>query len=274
MLLTASESGQLQKQVYDAQGKAMSHTPFQVKLPKNGEARWVAPTLKASERVMIQSDNQFTLYDAKGHSILRYDAAARSDGNYEHIRVDDWDFSAYPYLAIEYEGQRTMASDFFIQLVNLYDKSVKPLPGLAIDKQVKIDAQNRLQAWSSFLYEGIGPANAISPDLAEKQSFHAAYSLSSGKPLVDHKQLFEQPKGMEPSGWETQIAGSYVFVRDLKAGSWSLYPATASAPITSAHTGLEADAKFIGYHPASKIAYFLVKTSSGTQTTEVRKIQL
>ena len=223
---------------------------------------------------MIRSENRFTLYDAAGHQVLRYDATIRPNEMYESVSVDDWDFSAYPYLAVEYQGNRIMASDFFVRTINLYDKSVHELPGLEINKQIQIDERNRLQVWDSFRYDGIRPANATSPDPAKKQSFHSLYNPVTGKAAVDHSLMFELQDSLEPSGWETQLAGDYVFVRDLTAGSWNLYAADASKPIVSAQKGLEANARFVRYDPTSKTAYFLVGQPSGTSKPTMRKIQL
>lgn len=223
---------------------------------------------------MIRSENRFTLYDAVGHPVLRYDAAIRPNGMYEFINAVDWDFSAYPYLAIEYRGDRTVASDFFVRVINLYDKSVRELPSLEIDKQLQFDERNRLQVWTSFGYEGIRPANATSPDPAQQQSFHTVYNPGSGKVSVDHTLLFDLQEGLQPSGWETQTAGRYVFVRDLTAGRWNLYAADAAQPIVSAQKGLEANARFVRYDPASKTAYFLVGNASNAGKPTVRKIQL
>ncbi len=274
VLLTANESGTIEKQIYDSDGKILRATKYPIKLPEQGEARWVAPTGKSSERLMIRSENRFALYDAAGHSVLRYDATIRPNARYEYVSVDAWDFSAYPYLAVEYQGERIMASDFFVRVINLYDKSVRDLPGLAIDKQLEIDEQSRLQVWTSFDYDGIRPANATSPDPAQKQSFHTLYNPASGKTVVDHALAFDLQEGLEPSGWETQTAGRYVFVRDLTAGRWNLYAANAAQPIVSAQKGLETNARFVRYDPVSKTAYFLVGNASNAGKPTVRKIQL
>ncbi|OWR30681.1 hypothetical protein CDO73_08770 [Saccharibacillus sp. O23] len=274
VLLTADESGAIEKQVFDSDGKILRATEYPVKLPEQGEARWAAPTAKTQERLMIRSGNRFTLYDTAGHQVLRYDATIRPNASYEYASVDDWDFSAYPYLAVEYEGQRIMASDFFVRVVNLYDKSVRELPGLAIDKQLEFDARSRLRVWTSFGYDGIRPANATSPDPSQQQSFHAVYDPGSGKAAVDHKLRFDLQEGSEPSGWQTQTAGDYVFVRDLTAGSWNLYAADGKQPIASAQTGLETNARFVRYDPASKTAYFLVGNASNAGKPTLRKIRL
>lgn len=274
VLLTASESGAIEKQIYDSDGKILRTTKYPVKLPEQGEARWVAPTGKSSERLMIRSENRFTLYDAAGHSVLRYDATIRPNARYEYVSVDDWDFSAYPYLAVEYQGGRIMASDFFVRVINLYDKSVRELPSLEIDKQLQFDERNRLQVWTSFAYDGIRPANATSPDPAQQQSFHTVYNPASGKVSVDHALLFDLQEGLQPSGWETQTAGDYVFVRDRTAGSWNLYAADVSKPIASAQAGLDANTRFVRYDPASRIAYFLVENALDTSKPTLRKIQL
>lgn len=274
VLLTANESGTLEKQIYDSDGNILRTTKYPFKLPVQGEARWVEPTVKSAERLMIRSENRFTLYDAAGHPVLRYDATIRPNASYEYVSVDDWDFSAYPYLAVKYQGQRIMASDFFVRVINLYDKSVRELPSLEIDKQLQFDERNRLQVWTSFDGEGIIPANAPHPDPAKKQSFHTVYNPASGKVSVDHALLFDLQEGLEPSGWQTQTAGDYVFVRDLTAGSWNLYAANASKPIASAQTDLEANARFVRYDPASNTAYFLVGNASNVGKPTVRKIQL
>ncbi|NGZ75339.1 hypothetical protein [Saccharibacillus alkalitolerans] len=272
VLLTAGESGKIEKHVYDGSGKEISSTVYKLKLPERGEARWGAPSAKAKEQLAVRGENLFVLYDSGGHQVLRYDAGIQPSAMYEYVSIEGWDFSAYPYLAIQYQGQRIMASDFFVRTVNLYNKSVRELPSLEIYKQLKIDARNRLQVWNSFGYNGIRPANAASPDPAKKQSFHTVYNLDSGKVSLDHALMFDLQEGLEPSGWETQVAGNYVFVRDLTARTWNLYAADASSPVASAQKDLATKARFLRYDPASKKAYFLVDDSSSAGKAAVRTI--
>ncbi|MDO3412568.1 hypothetical protein QWJ34_22575 [Saccharibacillus sp. CPCC 101409] len=271
VLLTEGTSHRIEKHVYDQNGKQLSRTIYKVSLPDQGEARWAAPSGKVKERIMTRHANRFTLYEAAGKAVSSYSVPAKSK-LYEHIGIDDWDFSAYPYLAVEQVGQRTMAEDYNVQIINLYNKSVTELKTLPINKKLDIDSRGHLNVWSSYRYEEVIPANAAHADPAEKQSFHTLYSISTGKALNNHKLVFPAGTAGRTGGWETQVVGDTVYVRDLSTGKWSLYPSNRSTPIVSDRTDATQDARFVGYVSESKTVYFLLQ--EGTAAAKIQKIIL
>lgn len=272
VILTAGSHNRIEKHVYNEDGVEISKFEYKITVPDQGKVEWVAPAKGVNERVMVQKGDQFTLYTTSGNPVVKYNAQLK-DSTYEHVNIVDWDFSAYPYIAIKYAGQRTMAEDYFIRIVNMYSKTSIKVPGLNIDKQLRIDKQGQLNIWNSYTYDEVTPANVAHPDPAEKQTFHALYSMSTGKAVTEHQLLFKQAPGQEASGWNTQVVGETVFVQDLSTGLWSLYPTGKSDAIASEQTGLGKNPTFVGYSPQSKAAYFLETGNSSTAPT-IKKITI
>ncbi|SYX85093.1 hypothetical protein [Paenibacillus alvei] len=272
VILTEGARKRIEKHVYNEHGIEISKSEYKIIVPNQAKVKWVAPSKGVSERFMVQQGDLFTLYTSSGSHIVKYNAQQKNN-IYEHVRVDDWDFSAYPYLAIKYVGQRTMAEDYFIHVVNLNSKTSTKIPGLEIDKQFRINKQGQLNIWNSYAYDEVTPPNATHPDPTEKQTFHALYSMSTGKALIDHQLPFKQIPGQTSSGWNTQIVGDTVFVQDLSNSQWSLYPTGSSNAIAEQQTGLGKNAKFVGYLPQSKTAYFLVMPD-GSTAPEIKKITI
>ncbi|OZB92189.1 hypothetical protein [Paenibacillus sp. XY044] len=272
VILTAGSHKRIEKHVYNEDGDEISKSEYKITVPEQGKVEWVAPAKGVNERIMVQNGDLFTLCTSSGNPVVKYNAQLK-DSTYEHVNIVDWDFSAYPYIAIKYAGQRTMAEDYFIRIVNLYSKTSIKVPGLNIDKQLRIDKQGLLNIWNSYTYEEITPANVAHPDPTQKQKFHVLYSMSTGKALTEHQLLFKQASGQEASGWNTQIVGDTVFVQDLSTGLWSLYPTGKSESIASEQTGLEENPTFVGYNPHSKAAYFLETVNSSSPPT-IKKVTL
>lgn len=272
VILTTGSYNRIEKHVYNVDGVEISKSNYKITVPDQGKVKWVAPAKGVNERVMVQSGDQFTLYTTSGNPVVKYNAQLK-DSAYEHVNIVDWDFSAYPYIAIKYAGQRTMAEDYFIRVVNMYSKTSIEVPGLNIDKQLRIDNQGQLNIWDSYTYDEVTPVNAAHPDPTQKQTFHALYSMITGKALTEHQLLLKQTPGQEASGWITQVVGDTVFVQDLSTGLWSLYPTGKSDAIASEQTGLEKNPTFVGYNPQSKSAYFL-ETINGSTAPNIKKIVL
>lgn len=274
VVLTAGPTNQLEKHVYNADGLELSITKFPLKAPAQGKVKWVAPAAAAKERIMVQEGNQFTLYSNAGKPIAKYTAQAEDlKDMYMGVGVVDWDFTAYPNLAIKYSGERIMAWDYFVRIVNLYSKTVTSIPRLEIDQQLQINSQGQLNVWSSYSFEGITPPSAVQPDQVAAQSFHALYSLSNGKPLVDHQREFEQLSGETPGGWNTQVVGSTVFVQDLATEQWSLYPVSSPAAIARDLTGVAKGSKFLGFDSSSGTAFFMTAAEGSAPTFNKVKVK-
>ncbi|WP_160038874.1 hypothetical protein [Paenibacillus sp. USDA918EY] len=272
VILTEGAPGRIEKHVFNENGVRLSKSEYKIKAPERGKVKWMAPANGVNERFMVQESNQFSLYTSSGSLVAKYNAQP-NNSIYEYVNVVDWDVSAYPYLAVKYMGQRTMADDYFINIVNLYSKTTTEVPGLEINRQLRIDPQGRLNVWNSYNYENITPANAAQPDPTQKQTFHSLYNISSGKALAHHQSLFQQVPGQASGGWDTQLAGDTVFVQDLGTGLWSLYPTDGPVAIAAQQTGLGKGAKFIGYEPEAKAAFFLVKTD-GSAAPELKRIPI
>nr|WP_145163755.1 hypothetical protein [Paenibacillus terrae] len=272
VILTTGSHNRIEKHVYNVDGVEISKSDYKITVPDQGKVKWVAPAKGVNERVMVQNGDQFTLYTTSGNPIVKYNTQLE-DSTYEHVNIVDWDFSAYPYIAIKYAGQRTMAEDYFVRIVNMFSKASSKVPGLNIDKQLRIDKQGQLNIWNSYTYDEITPANVAHPDPTQKQTFHALYSMSTGKALTEHQLLFKPTPGQEASGWITQVVGDTVFVQDLSTGLWSLYPTRKSDAIASEQTGLEKNPTFVGYNSQSKSAYFL-ETINGSTAPNIKKIIL
>ncbi|MDR0269995.1 hypothetical protein [Paenibacillus sp.] len=272
VILTAGSHNLIEKHVYNEDGVEISKFGYKITVPDHGKVEWIAPAKGVNERVMVQEGDLFTLYTSSGNPVLKYNAQQK-DSTYEYVNIVDWDFSTYPYIAIKYFGQRTMAEDYFIRIVNLYSKTSITVPGLNINKQLRIDKQGQLNIWNSYTYEEVTPANVAHPDPTQMQTFHALYSMDTGKAVTEHQLLFKQAPVQTASGWNTQVVGDTVFVQDLSTGLWSLYPTGKSDAIASEQTGLENNPTFVGYNPQSNAAYFLETVNSSIAPT-IKKVYL
>ncbi|WP_187355183.1 hypothetical protein ['Paenibacillus yunnanensis' Narsing Rao et al. 2020] len=273
ILLTAGTGNTLEKHVYNADGQELGTTRYPIHAPTGGKVKWAAPAAKVNERIMVQEGNQFTLYSNTGKPVVKYDAEIKPKSSYEFVNIVDWDFSAYPYLAIKYEGQRIMAEDFFVHIVNLYSKSVTKAPMLEIDQQLQINSLGQLHVWNSYSYEEIMPPNATQPDPGAAQSFYSLFSLSTGKKLADHQRVFTRVDGgAELGGWNTQLAGDTVFVQDLATEQWSLFPANGQKAIAADLTGVAKGARFLGFDRTTGTVYFL--TQAEGEELQVSKVKI
>ncbi|MEI0736552.1 hypothetical protein VQ056_07315 [Paenibacillus sp. JTLBN-2024] len=77
--------------------------------------KWVAPTGKVNERIMVQTKNVFNLYEYPWKKpTVTYNAQVVDKG-YESVSVMDWDFEKYSNLAIKYVGQGIGIDDYFLK---------------------------------------------------------------------------------------------------------------------------------------------------------------
>lgn len=256
IILTSTRTHKIQKHIFNDQGVELSQVQYPLTLPKDAQVKWSAPANKVNERLMVRQGNHFSLYESTGKApILKFDAAV-DKRIYEYMNIVDWDFENSPYLVIKYSGERTMAIDYMVKIFNLNNKQAIDVGNLELDTHLKINQQNRLELWNSYTYSDITPPNAVQPDPLKEQTFHALYSLETGKPLLSNQSKFDQVTG-QPSGWETQVVGQYVFVQDLSTRAWSLYQSNGTL-LADQKSGLEAEAKFLNYNSTNQTAYFLV----------------
>ncbi|OBZ08325.1 hypothetical protein A8L34_23690 [Bacillus sp. FJAT-27264] len=271
IVLTQTATNKVQKQVFNEQGVEISKSQYPITVTKDVKVKWAAPYNGMSERLMIQKGNQFSLYQSPWKQPLSVYDAQIKNSVYEYVNVTDWDYQNHPYLVIQYSGERTMATDFFVKIVDLNTKKSTELNNIGLNNNLRINDQHKLELWNSYTYSDIMPANATHPDPTQEQSFYSVFSLESGKALFQNKALFNQVFN-KTSGWETQNVGGFVFVQDLENNLWSLYQPSGTL-ITSKQTGLDSGSKFLTYNTLNRTAYFLV-TKEGAATPSVKGIQI
>lgn len=271
IVLTRSEANKLQKYVFNDHGEKINYIQYKLNLAKNVKVKWVAPVNGSSESFLVEQGGVFTLYPGTGtKSLWKFDAKIKNS-SYEYVNVEDWDFIAPPYLVVKYNGQRTMATDYFIKIINLSTQKTIELPNLNIDSSFKLTGGSSLRLWNSYTYSDIIPANVVQPDSTKAQSIFATYRADTAQEIFSIKQKFSQVDG-QSSGWETQVVGDHIFVQDLNSLSWSLYD-TKGTELATQQEKFHTTPKFIGYNSANHTAYFLVN-EQGTDATILKALKI
>jgi hypothetical protein len=272
VVITQTPTNKIQKHVYTYSGNELSKFQYTFNLPTAVKVKWAAPYNGINERIMVESGSMFYLYQAdKNKPIAQFDSTIKKD-SYEYVNVVDWDFKSYPYLTIKYAGQRTMASDYFIRMINLYTKKATEITHLEVNGSMRINDQKKLELWSSYTYDEVVAPNAGLPDPSQEHSFHSLYSLDTGKVISENKALFQQTAG-EPSGWQTQTVGDYVFVQDLSSKVWGIYNSNGGQ-VAMKQSGLDTTiAKFLTYNTSNQMCYFLTSNSQGELSIKTIKIK-
>ncbi|WP_143191815.1 hypothetical protein [Paenibacillus sp. P46E] len=255
IVLTQTGLNKIQKHVFNENGVEISSFEYALTVPKDVKVKWVAPNNAVNERLIVQQGNLFTLYQESSKiPLVKFDAKLM-DPNYEYVNVDDWEYENYPYLVIKYSGQRIMAEDYFVRIINLYTKKISTINNFDTDYDFMIKDQNKLLISTYWDYSQVYPANAPHPISTDKQTFFSLYKLNSGEKVVDYSSLFNEVLN-QTSGWDTQVVEDYVFVQDLGNNLWSLYQSNGTE-IALKQTGLNSGSKFLGYNAANHMGYFL-----------------
>lgn len=255
IVLTQTKLNKIQKHVFNENGVETSSFEYALTVPKDVKVKWVAPNNGVNERLIVQQRNLFTLYQASSKTpLVKFDDKF-VDPNYEYVNVDDWDYENYPYLVIKYSGQRIMAEDYFVRIVNLYTKKINTINNFNTDYDFMINDQNKLVISTYWDYPQVYPANAPHPVPTDKQTFLSLYKLNSGEKVVDYSSLFNEVAN-QTSGWDTQVVEDCVFVQDLENNLWSLYQSNGTEIVLN-QTGLNSRSKFLGYNAINHIGYFL-----------------
>jgi hypothetical protein len=271
IILAQTSSKKIQKRVFNDTGVELSKLEYPLNISNETKVKYVSPANGINERLMIQEGHNFALYQTPWKKpVVVFDAKIK-DLVHEYINVNDWDYRSYPYLAIKYAGERIMATDYYVRIVNLYTKKTTDLNTMNTDFDMKINAQNSLELSTSYNYEELVPPNAPHPNPTEEQKFHILFSLAAGKETQVNKLLFKQ-RYDHISGWETEVVGGTVFVQDLETNLWSLYQSNGSA-IASNQSGLGLGSKFLNYNSQSHTAYFLV-VDKGTLLPVIKSLQI
>ncbi|WP_310550111.1 hypothetical protein [Paenibacillus glufosinatiresistens] len=274
IVISRSSSGKIIKLVYNDQGTQLRSFQYPISVDSSAEAKWAAPYGKVNERLMIRTGSKFSLYEPASKSALAiWNASLDDNSGYEFLQIDDWDFAAYPYLAIKYYLQGIMSDSYEVQTVNLYSRSAAVLNRPSYNTRLQIVDRNKLELWSSYTYSDTPSGNSPVPKPAERQAFHSLYLLNSGQFLRQDTHLFNQTPG-RTSGWKTQLSGAYVCVQDLGTGGWSLYNRTSGVPIALNQSGLPSPWLFLSYDPDARAAYFLFSSQESSNPPSVKKVLL
>lgn len=252
VLLKKGNGTKISKVVFSFNGDLISKTEIALK-NAGDKIKWVAPTGKINERIMVQSNNSFSLYQYPWiRPSVSYNAKIVDKG-YESVSVMDWEFEGYPNLAIKYHAQGVMSDDYFVKMVNLYTKNETSLKDFNSDFSIKTSG-NYLLALSSYTYQAV-PGNVIRPSANDYQKVFRLINKSTGKETSSIKEVFKEDGDI--SGWKTESINGQVFVGDLLEHTWSLFSKDGSLIVKKQDWPKNGGAKFLYYNIKSQTAYFL-----------------
>lgn len=262
IILTRSKERKLMKYAFGLDGKLLQKTFINILLGDSGLAKWTPPDANTPEKVWVQRDKLFAVYKAPWkRAEASYDSTYK-DNDYEYSNVIDWTASS-PYLVLEYDGAVIMGSQRYVSIVNMNDKSQKTI---SIDQNpfMKLHLRNRrLAVTTNWYYQDPFPANVEHPDSKEPQPVYSLINLNTGNREAFINGSFEQSYG-EASGWETELYGSQVYVRDLHTNQWSLYDLAGSVILSGQpvpQVPANETVHFLGYKPAEHAASFVTFSS-------------
>jgi hypothetical protein len=251
ILLKKISPTKITKSVFSFKGNLLSKTEIPMK-DTGDKLKWVAPTGKVNERIMVQTKNVFNLYEYPWKKpTVTYNAQVVDKG-YESVSVMDWDFEKYPNLAIKYVGQGIGIDDYFLKTINLYTKKESFFKDFNTDFQFKF-LGNKLSIFNSYTYQSV-LASANRPKPTDSQVFYRIINVSTNNKIKSLQSFFNEDKDKE-SGWVTVFNNSQLFVGDLAKQTWSLYSSTGESILKNQKWAM--GSKFISYNSNLKVAYFL-----------------
>lgn len=255
-------STKISKTVISYNGNVLTKT--EIPLNHTGDKiKWVAPTEKVNERIMVQSGNSFNLYQYPWkRPSVSYNAII-VDKSYESVSVQDWDFEGYPNLAIEYVAQGIMSEDFFVKTANLYTKKEFFFKNFNTDIHLKYSGDN-LALFTSYPYQPV-PANANRPIAANSQQFFQLINNLSGIKSTTLEGVFKEEGDI--SGWQTEFINNQIFIGDLAEHTWSLYSQNGDLISKNQVWPKNSTTKFLNYSSNSQTAYFLDYASDKASIT-------
>ncbi|MBP2115801.1 hypothetical protein [Paenibacillus silagei] len=267
VLLKKGKGTKISKLVFSFDGKVTSKTEIALK-NAGDKIKWVAPTGKVNERIMVQSNNTFNLYQYPWTKPSVSYNAKISDKGYESVSVMDWEFDGYPNLAIKYRAQGVMSDEYFLKMVNLYSKNETLLKDFNTDFSINSNS-NYVTAFSSYTYQAV-PGNVTRPSAKDVQKVFRLIDKTTRKETASIKQTFKEEGDI--SGWITESINGQVFVGNLLEQSWSLFSQEGSIILKQQDWPKDGAAKFLYYNTNSQTAYFL-DYSSGKISVIANKIK-
>ncbi|WP_223110416.1 hypothetical protein [Paenibacillus sinensis] len=257
ILLQKSDINQVTKIVLSYQGRVLSRSWIPLKLADGDHVKWTAPAGKAKERIMVQNGNVFRLYQSPWRQpSVTYDAKL-SDERFEYVSVIDWDFQGYPYLAVKYMAQGIMSEYYWVKTVNLYTKKETLFDDFITDVGVSLKGA-KAEIYTSNVYDSVYnpvPANLVRPKAGDIQPYYQSVDIDRGKKANVLEGVFAAND--DGGGWKTVLVNGRLFVGDLMQRSWSLYGEGGAVIVRNLSWPGEGAARFAGYAPERRIAYFL-----------------
>lgn len=251
VLLRKTGPTKITKSVFSYKGSLLSKTEIPLK-DTGDKLKWVAPTGKVNERIMVQTKNVFHLYEYPWKKpTVTYNAQVVDKG-YESVSVMDWDFEKYPNLAIKYVAQGIGINDYFLRTINLYTKQEFLFKDFNTDFQFKF-LDNKLSVFNSYTYQPV-LASANRPKPADSQVFYRIINVSTNHKIKTLESYFNEDTD-KTSGWVTVFNNSQLFIGDLAKQTWSLFSSTGK-PILKDQKW-ETGSKFISYNSNLKVSCFL-----------------
>lgn len=258
ILLKKVTEQKISKTVLAYNGNPISKTEIALQ-NTGGKIKWVAPTGKVNERIMVQSNNSFKLYQYPWiKPSVSYNAKIVDKG-YESISVMDWAFEGYPNLAIKYQAQGIMSDDFFVKTVNLYTKNETLFKDFNTDLKLKYTGTN-LAIFTSYTYQAV-PGNAVRPLTNDSQKIFRLIDNSTGKETFSIKDVFKEEGDL--SGWRTELINGQLFVGNLLEHTWSLFSQNGNKILINQDWPENGSTKFLFYNLKTQTAYFLDYSSGG-----------
>lgn len=269
IVLTRSKERKIMKYSFATNGRLLQKSFINIPLGEQGRAQWTPSTANTPEQVWVQRDKLFSVYSSPWLKAGASFDSTYKDTAYEYSNVIDWKASSSPYLALEYDGAVIMGSQRYLSIVNMKNKSQRILE---IDQNPYLNLQimgSKLAVTTNWWYQDPFPANVEHPKSGKEQPLLSLIDLQTATSTVMLKGTFEE-KYDTASGWESELFGSQLYVKDLLTNTWSLYDLTGrtvlsnqSAPVVAANT----TAHFIGYDAAAQKAFFATFSSSSTQAS-------
>lgn len=259
VLLKKVSNNKITKTVFSFTGDVLSKTeiPLSTQTTMGHIIVWVAPTASVNERIMVQSDNSFNLYQYpwKNPSVS-YNASV-VDPSYESVSVEDWAFEGYPNLAIKYRASGIMSDSYFLKTINLYSKKAFLFKDFNTDFRFKYSGGN-LAVFTSYQYQDV-PAHVVQPKPSESQQFYHLINIASGNKSSVLKGEFKEETDI--SGWKTEFINNQLFVGDLATHTWSLYAQNGDPILKNQVWPKDGTTKFLNYSSNLQTAYFLYYVS-------------
>ncbi|WP_019909693.1 hypothetical protein [Paenibacillus sp. HW567] len=269
IVLTRSKERKILKYSFSTDGKLLQKSFINIPLGEQGRAQWTPSTANTPEQVWVQRDKLFSVYKAPWLKAEASFDSTYKDTAYEYSNVIDWRASSSPYLVLEYDGAVIMGSQRYLTLVNMKDNSQHTL---GIDQNPYLNLQitgSKLAVTTNWWYQDPFPANVEHPKSDKEQPLLSLIDLQTAASTVMLKGTFEE-KFDTASGWESELFGSQMYIKNLLNHTWSLYDLTGrsvlsnqSAPAVAANS----TAHFIGYDAAVQKAYFATFSSSQAQVS-------